>query len=491
MSAGEDAAGRRGDERAAEPIGPLAVLPAFFRLAGKRVALAGGSDAVAWKAELVAATGARVEIFAPNPGARLVAVAERHAAVTLFRRPWAPADLAGVSLAIGDGADLNAARAFAAAARAAGAPVNIIDRPELSDFSFGAIVNRSPLVIGLSTDGAAPVFAQSLRARLEALLPPNLALWAEAARDWRKRLSGRGLDFRRRRDFWERFAARAERSDAAPTEEDFAAIAEERPTGAQIATGRILIVGAGPGDPDLLTLRALRALQSADVILYDALIGADVLELARREAIRIPVGKRGRTPSQPRDETTALLLRLASEGKVACSLRKPGSSSPRSRCDACAIRLPSPLYPRCKPRPSRCPAVAQDRLDGQRDPPWVSLPLQGELRALREHLEQGDLSRQHLMTRILTLRWRRLQASSTWIPAAGRRYVVSIRTLAIDNPASSYFSRSADNFRLSARNSLSVIVTVGFLSGQLDPQWVSAPRSTLCLRPSTSLSSLA
>ena len=155
--------------------------------------------------------------------------------------------------------------------RAAGVPVNVIDRPAFSDFAFGAIVNRSPLVIGISTDGAAPVFAQAIRAKIEALMPKGFARWAEAARAWRPRVHALALSFRDRRSFWERFTARAIATpDAAPTDADLDALLT--PSAGRAEAGSVIVVGAGPGDPELLTLRAVRALQSADVILFDDLV---------------------------------------------------------------------------------------------------------------------------------------------------------------------------------------------------------------------------
>src|SRR5688572_33123582 len=144
---------------------PLSRLPVFFALEGRRVVLVGASDAAAWKAELLSATGALVDVFAVDPAATVRAVASDppHGPVRLNERAWRPEDLYGAALAVGAFADETAAAAFAAAARHAGVPVNVVDRPAFCDFAFGAIVNRSPLVIGISTDGAAPALAQWLR----------------------------------------------------------------------------------------------------------------------------------------------------------------------------------------------------------------------------------------------------------------------------------------------------------------------------------------
>ena len=129
----------------------------------------------------------------------------RAAPSSFIERRWTADDFAGAAIAVADCADDTEAAQFAAAARAAGVPVNVIDRPAFCDFAFGAIVNRSPLVIGISTDGAAPVFGQAIRAKIEALIPKGFARWADAARAWRPRVQALALPFRGRRGFWEKF----------------------------------------------------------------------------------------------------------------------------------------------------------------------------------------------------------------------------------------------------------------------------------------------
>src|SRR5436305_6813989 len=187
---------------------PLARLPVFFALAGKRAAIAGGSAAAAWKAELLGAAGGAVEVYAAHPSEEMIDIAAQ-ASIAVHAREIEAADLANAAMAIGAFDDDSEAAAFAALARAAGVPVNVIDKPAFCDFSFGAIVNRSPLVIGISTDGAAPVFGQAIRAKLETLIPRGFARWAEAARNWRPRVKALALSFRERRRFWERFTERA------------------------------------------------------------------------------------------------------------------------------------------------------------------------------------------------------------------------------------------------------------------------------------------
>ena len=183
----------------------LARLPLFFALGGKRAVIAGGNAAAAWKAELLSAAGAKVDVYCTGPCGELLALASDppRGTIAITRRTWRPDDLGGAALAIGTFDDDTAAAEFAAAARSAGIAVNVIDKPSFCDFSFGAIVNRSPLVVGISTDGAAPVFAQAIRARIEALLPQGFSRWAAAAARWRATVKASGLPFAGRRRFWQ------------------------------------------------------------------------------------------------------------------------------------------------------------------------------------------------------------------------------------------------------------------------------------------------
>jgi uroporphyrin-III C-methyltransferase / precorrin-2 dehydrogenase / sirohydrochlorin ferrochelatase len=307
-------------------MGPLARLPAFFALQGKRVVVAGGTSAAAWKAELLSAADAAVDVFAAEPGDDMLALtaAPPNGPIALHRRVWRADDFSGAAMAVADCADDDEAKTFAAAARAAGVPVNVIDRPAFCDFSFGAIVNRSPLVIGISTDGAAPVFGQAIRAKIEALIPKNFARWAEAARSWRPRVQALTLPFRARRTFWERFTQRAVTApNTAPTDAELASLLAGTTAGQQRGQerGSVTLVGAGPGDAELLTLRAVRALQSADVILFDDLVSPDVLDFARREAKKMLVGKTGHRPSCRQDEINALMVSLARAGRRVVRLK--------------------------------------------------------------------------------------------------------------------------------------------------------------------------
>jgi uroporphyrin-III C-methyltransferase/precorrin-2 dehydrogenase/sirohydrochlorin ferrochelatase len=306
-------------------IEALARLPVFLALEGKRVVIAGGTAAAAWKTELLSAAGAQVEVFAPVPADELSGLAANppRGAITIHRRAITAGDLAGAAVAVGAFEDDGEAEQFAAVARYYGVPVNVIDKPAFCDFAFGAIVNRSPLVIGISTDGAAPVFGMAVRAKIEALIPRGFARWAEAARRWRGALFATGLSNPGRRRFWQIFSSyAATHPDREPTQSDFDGfLAETMDTAANSDNGSVTLVGAGPGDPELLTLRAVRALQSADIILIDDLVAPEILDFARREAKKMLVGKTGHGPSCKQDEINTLMVSLAKAGKRVVRLK--------------------------------------------------------------------------------------------------------------------------------------------------------------------------
>jgi uroporphyrin-III C-methyltransferase/precorrin-2 dehydrogenase/sirohydrochlorin ferrochelatase len=305
-------------------MAPLAALPLFHKLDGRVVMVAGGSPGAAWKAELLSSAGAVVDVFSAEPSPEMLALAaDRPKRIRMVARSWCVRDFAGRALAVGDIEDPAEARAFACAARMAGVTVNVVDKPTLCDVQFGAIVNRSPLVIGISTDGAAPVFGQAVRMRIETLLPEGFARWAAAAKAWRMLLEPMTWPFRLRRTFWERFSAMAfARPKDEPSPEDFASIRDGTlAAGDRLAGGRISIVGAGPGDPDLLTLAAVRELQAAEVILYDDLVTPEVLAVSRREARRIAVGKRAGLDSCGQDDISGEMVAHALAGRRVVRLK--------------------------------------------------------------------------------------------------------------------------------------------------------------------------
>ena len=306
-----------------ERIAPLAKLPVFWSLTDKRVVVAGGSDAAAWKAELLAACGAKVEVYCePHDVSETMQALIAEGKVSLKPQPWAYSVFEGASLALADCEGEDEARAFTCAARAAGVPYNVIDKPAFCQFQFGSIVNRSPVIVSISTDGAAPILAQAIRQRIETLLPPALKDWAQLARQVREAVNLRLAPGQPRRTFWETFVDRCMGTNRLPASneaEDLIGTAER--IAAATATGSVTLVGAGPGDAELLTLKAMRALQAADVILFDDLVSQDVLELARREAKRFLVGKRGGRESCKQDDINDMMVRFAKAGKRVVRLK--------------------------------------------------------------------------------------------------------------------------------------------------------------------------
>lgn len=283
--------------------------PAFLDVDGRPCLVVGGGTAAERKARLLCAAGARVTVVADAPGAQILDLAES-GAVALLRRPFADGDAAGCSLVIVATGDAAADARAAGAARAAGVPVNVVDRPALSTFVVPAIVNRDPIVIGISTGGAAPVLARRLREGIEALLPARLGALARFAASFRQAVKATVPDADARRRLWEGFfdgpvAARVLAGDARGARAGMLALVNRPRTDAD-AQGSVAFVGAGPGDPDLLTLRALSLLQGAEVVVHDSPVSPAILDRARRDADRIAVGQA---------DADRLLLDLARAGK--------------------------------------------------------------------------------------------------------------------------------------------------------------------------------
>ncbi|WP_162913973.1 precorrin-2 dehydrogenase/sirohydrochlorin ferrochelatase family protein [Taklimakanibacter lacteus] len=263
----------------ANRIAALKVLPVFFDLDGKRAVVIGGSAAAAWKAELLAAAGAQVEIYATKAGEEMLTLVSNGAAqgsLTLTPSSWTAQSFAEAALIVADVPPAEAAE-LRKAARMAGVPINLVDRPEFCDFQFGSIVNRSPMVIGISTGGAAPVLAQMVRSRIESILPSYLASWAAIAQRIRYKVSQTFATAQERRRYWEGFAVRAMQAPPGPVDgvEPGTERAEEQVTTIEVDRA------------DDLTLRQIRALQSADVIHVNGRCPPGLLDFARREAKRI------------------------------------------------------------------------------------------------------------------------------------------------------------------------------------------------------------
>ncbi|MBB3974788.1 siroheme synthase CysG [Hansschlegelia beijingensis] len=299
----------------------LSSFPAFHRVADRKVLIVGSGPAAAAKTRLLGETSARLVVISDRPGAELLADVARVKAHLLVE-PFTPGHLEEAALAFAATEDEEQDRRIAEAARAAGVPVNVVDRPELCDFITPAIVNRAPLVVAVGTEGAAPVLARHVRARIEAMLAPELGRLAGLADGLRGTVARLLPAGEARRRFWARLfdgpvAARALSGDIAGARSAAMRMMAEKPD----ASGFVWLVGAGPGATDLLTLRAQRVLQEADVIVYDALVPEAVVAMGRRDAERISVGKRKGRHEVAQDEICALLVREASAGRRVVRLK--------------------------------------------------------------------------------------------------------------------------------------------------------------------------
>lgn len=288
--------------------------PVFMDLDDQRVLMVGGGEQAAQKLQLLARTGARLQVFAAEVCNEIVELAARRR-VTLERRPLYPRDLAGARLVYVALEDDGAAARAVAMSRAAGVPVNAVDRQELCDFITPAIVDRDPVIVAVGTEGTAPVLARQIKTRLEAILPAGLGALARWAASFRQRAADAIAGGAVRRRFWDGFFDGAVAQAFLAGDVAAAGTLLEREfAGAVPGKGRVSLVGAGPGDPDLLTVKAVRALQEADVIVADRLIGPKILDRARRDARRILVGKTPGQCSPTQAEINAILIREAAAG---------------------------------------------------------------------------------------------------------------------------------------------------------------------------------
>ncbi len=294
--------------------------PIFVDLDRQPVLLAGGGEQAAQKLRLLAKTTAVVRIVAPELCPELVeAVAEGRA--HWLAKDFHPDQLQGCRLVYAAVDDLALAARIAFAARARGIPVNAIDRPQLCSFIQPAIVDRDPVVVAIGSEGTAPVLVGRIRAMLEAQLPQQLGRLATYAQGLRRRISQRLTDGRARRAFWERFFDGPASEAVLADEQGRAAMLVEEAIAGTATRGSVSLVGAGPGDPELLTLKAHRALQSADVLVVDRLVDPRIVELARRDARRIHVGKSPGGPSTSQETINAILVEEALAGNRVVRLK--------------------------------------------------------------------------------------------------------------------------------------------------------------------------
>lgn len=303
-------------------------LPVFLNLRGWPCLVVGAGPVGSGKAEVLAAAGGRVRIVAPEVCESAADLA-REGLVELRRGRFEPSDLEGRRLVVAATGDRALNRRIVALAESRGILANSASDARSGHFSMPAIVDRSPVLAAVSTGGASPSLARYVRARLETLIPRSFGRLAELARAARPEVNARLPRIPDRRAFWDRVfeGPIAEMAFAGRIEEARAALAAalddalEAGCGASNPAGEVYLVGAGPGDPDLLTFRAMRLMQQADVVVYDRLVSPGVLALVRRDAEKIYAGKRRAEHALRQPDINRLLVRLAREGRRVLRLK--------------------------------------------------------------------------------------------------------------------------------------------------------------------------
>lgn len=297
-------------------------LPLFHKLQNRRVLVVGGGEIALRKARLLADAGATLRVVSPDVGRELCELVE-HGAGELVLRGYQADDLNGVSLVIAATDDVPLNAQISEQAQAIGIPVNVVDAPALCSVIFPAIVDRSPLIVAVSSGGDAPVLARLIRAKIETWIPATYGQLAGLAKIFRAQVKSLFPDVQQRRVFWEDvFQGPVAESAFAGKLGEARRLLEDKINGAAPqALGEVYLVGAGPGDPDLLTFRALRLMQQADVVLYDRLVAPAIVELCRRDAERIYVGKRRADHAVPQEQINQRLIDLAKSGKRVLRLK--------------------------------------------------------------------------------------------------------------------------------------------------------------------------
>jgi len=284
--------------------------PIFVDLQNRRVVVVGGGEEATRKVRLLLKTEARIEVIAGELHPEL----DGNVRINWVARDYSPSLLRDAALVYSADKDLN--DRVSADARALGIPVNAVDEADISTFIVPSIVDRDPVVIAIGTEGAAPVLAQGIRAQIDALVPHSTGKLAARAQSLRNRVAEMVPAGNRRRSFWQRFFF-GEPRQALESGDDVAfdlALHDAMHAEGRPAVGHVSLVGAGPGDPELLTLKAHRKLLEADVIVYDRLVSPGILELARRDAVRIPIGKTPYEVSPKQSDINAILLAEARKG---------------------------------------------------------------------------------------------------------------------------------------------------------------------------------
>lgn len=299
-------------------------LPIFLNVKQRPCLVVGGGDVASRKIALLREAGASVRLVSPELCAEVQALVDR-GEIEYRHGSFEPADLDNVALVIAATDDEETNKQVSTLAHAKSLPVNVVDNPALCSFIMPSIIDRSPVQIAISTGGNSPVLARLLRSRLESMIPAAYGLLGKLAQEFRDKAKQTFSSVNERRIFWEKvlqgpiaemvFAGKSGQARTA-LEAEF-----EKAADAPQEMGEVYLVGAGPGDPDLLTFKALRLMQQSDVIVHDRLVSKGVLDLSRRDADRIYVGKERSNHAVRQEDINQLLVRLAKEGKRVCRLK--------------------------------------------------------------------------------------------------------------------------------------------------------------------------
>ncbi|MCF6445367.1 siroheme synthase CysG [Nereida sp. MMG025] len=291
--------------------------PIFVAVEGRRIVVSGGGEAALAKLRLLRKTQAHITVIAPDAAPDIQTWAKQ-GTVTLLPRAMEPGDAICAVLFYAANEDAAEDARVARLAQADGARVNIVDNLADSQFITPAIVDRDPVTIAIGTEGAAPVLARKIKRDLEEQLPASLGVLARIGKGFRSAVDALPMG-RIRRDFWSDFyfssgPAALSKGGEEDVHATLSSLLSKYLNTTPAKDGHVDLVGAGPGDPDLLTLKARKALDVADVVIHDRLVSADILELARREAIMIDAGKTGFGPAMAQEDINALMVDHAAQG---------------------------------------------------------------------------------------------------------------------------------------------------------------------------------
>lgn len=301
----------------------MQALPIFFNIKNRRCVVIGGGDVATRKVSMLLKADAAITLVSPDICAELKVLADENK-INFLQENFKPSQLDGACLVVAATDDVRVNEAVSLESKQRNIPVNVVDAPDLCTFTMGSIIDRSPVVIAVSSEGNAPVLARYIRTKIETMLPAGYGRIAAIAGEFREQVKAKFATTQARRRFWEGvlqgpMVERVLAGQEKAARELLKNLIED--TDSTKNQGEVFLVGGGPGDPDLLTFRALRLMQMCDVCVYDKLVSPEVMELVRRDAELIYVGKARDQHTMPQEEINELLAKLALQGKRVLRLK--------------------------------------------------------------------------------------------------------------------------------------------------------------------------